>query len=195
MMPTDIHERLNSIQRYALLLARAKDREPIRGKLWFQKEMFLLSKGSPVLEGELEYEPSLMGAMSDALELNLDQLESIGLLDKSGSAFVLTDPGDQCVLKVIPELTTSELNRIEEVKGLLNDLSKDELLAFLYFIYPEMTEESEELAGLEPERRGLAVRLFKKGKVGLEKGAVVAGLSVQEFASLLRRRGVHRYSE
>ena len=88
-----------------------------------------------------------------------------------------------------------ELKAIDEVKELLNDLPKEELLAFIYFLYPDMITESEELQDLLPKREELAVRLFQKGKVGLERGARIAGVDVPKFSSLVGKRGIARYAD
>lgn len=190
----EIHDKMSAVQRYALLLAESNNLEPVRGKLWFQKEMFLVSEGIAELADELGYEPSLKGPMSDALEWNVDQLEAVGLIERRGGAFALTEAGRECADLIKAEVDSSKLAAIAEMKGLLNDLPKDELLALVYYLHPDMTTESEELGALEPKRKDLAVRLFAKGKVGLEKGAVVADLPVQDFAKLLREKGVSRYS-
>ena len=195
MRPSELLDRLNLVQKSALLLAMAASGDPIRGKLWFQKEMFLLAKGLPDLSEELAYEPSLMGPLSDALDWNLDQLEAVGLIERSDSTFRLTDEGEEHARLASRKLDSSKVRIIEETKQLLNDLPKDELLAFIYFLYPEMTVESEELQGLLPRRRDLAAKLYARGKVGLERGATIADLGVQEFAALLRRKGIPRYSE
>ena len=154
-----------------------------------------MAKGLPGLSEELAYEPSLMGPLSDALDWDLDQLEAVGLIERSDSTFRLTDEGKVHARLASRELDSSKVRIVEEIKQLLNDLPKDELLAFIYFLYPEMTVESEELQGLLPHRRDLAAKLYAKGKVGLERGATIADLGVQEFAALLRRKGIPRYSE
>lgn len=195
MRPSEVLERLNLVQKSALLLAMAASGKPVRGKLWFQKEMFLLAKSRPDLSEELAYEPSLMGPLSDALDWNLDQLEAVGLMERRDSTFRLTDEGEEYARLASRNLEPSKIQSVEEIKVLLNDLSKDELLAFIYFLYPEMTVESEELQGLLPRRKELAASLYAKGKVGLERGAAIAGLDVQGYAALLRRRGIPRYSE
>ena|SRR2546422_1648946 len=195
MKPEEVAEKLTPIQTFSLLLARAGGGSQIRGKLWLQKEMFLLSRAIPQLGSELSYEASLKGPMSEALEWDVDQLVSVDLLHREGSAYVITKSGNDCARAVSRRVKPSELKAIDEVKGLLNDLSKDELLAFVYFLYPDMITESEELEDLLPKREGLAVRLFEKGKVGLEKGALVAGVDVPKFASILGKRGIARYAD
>lgn len=195
MRPEEIAEKLTPVQIYSLLLARAGRGSPIRGKLWLQKEMFLLSRAIPELGSELGYEPSLKGPMSEALEWDVDQLVSVDLLHHEGSSYVITKSGDVCAKAASHEVQPSELKAIDEVKELLNDLSKDELLAFIYFLHPDMITESEELEDLLPRREKLAVRVFEKGKVGLEKGAQISGVDVQKFASMVGRRGIARYAD
>ena len=194
MRAKEMAGRLTPVQRYALLLARANDSETIRGKIWFQKEMFLLSKTIPELASELGFEPSLKGAMSDALDWDLTQLEALDLLDREGPGFGLTEAGKEISDALEEEIGRPILERVRDAKSLINDLPKEEMLALVYAIDPAMTTESEERAGIEPKRKDLAVSLFRRGKVGLERGAEVAGLSVQGFAALLRRRGVPRFS-
>jgi len=193
MRPEEIAEKLTRVQTYALLLAHAGGGGPIRGRLWLQKEMFLLSRAIPELESELSYEASLKGPMSETLEWDVDQLVSVDLLHHEGSSYVLTKSGDVCAKVASREMEPVALKAVDDVKQLLNDLSKDELLAFVYFLYPDMISESEELQDLLPKREALAVRLFEKGKVGLEKGAKVAGVDVPKFASILGKRGIARY--
>ncbi len=195
MRPEEIAEKLTPVQTYSLLLANAGGCSPIRGKLWFQKEMFVLSRAIPELEPDLGYEASLKGPMSDALEWNVDQLVSVDLLHQDGPAYVISESGELCVKAASRELNPAVLKAVEEVKGLLNDLSRDELLAFVYFLYPDMISESEELETLLPKRKELAVRLFRKGKVGLERGAQVAGMAVPEFTSLIGKWGIARYAD
>lgn len=195
MKPEEIAEKLTRVQIYSLLLARAGGGNPIRGKLWLQKEMFLLSRAIPELGSELGYEPSLKGPMSEALEWDVDQLVSVDLLHHEGSSYVITESGDVCAKVASREVQPSDLRAIVEVKELLNELSKDELLAFIYFLYPDMITESEELEDLLPKREELAVRLFEKGKVGLEKGAQIAGVDVPKFTSMVGRQGIARYAD
>lgn len=195
MEPESLVGRLNSVQKYALLYAKAKGREPVRGKLWYQKGLFLLAQKSPDLAEELAYEPALMGPFSDALNWNLEQLEAIGLLKKTDSRFWATDFGGECVRVLQQEIDRSEFERADEIKELINDLPSNELLALVYVLHPETTSESREVERILPKRVELAVSLYRKGKVGLELGSRIAGLPVQEFASILAERGLRKYAE
>ena len=46
-----IFENLTETQKFTLLLLSAKNSEPIKGKLWYQKELFLLSNNNEI-EGD-----------------------------------------------------------------------------------------------------------------------------------------------
>jgi len=195
MNAKEIASRLNIVQKYALLLAGANEGEPIKGKLWWQKEMFLIEKNVPRLADELDFEPALMGPMSEALEWQIDQLESVGLIELEGHNFKLTDLGNSCLETLMGEFGHDQVSMVSELKAFLNDLSKDELLAVVYFLYPDMNIESQELRNLIPKRRDIAVRLFFKKKLGIEKASKVAGMSLQDFSRLLKQKGISPYSE
>lgn len=195
MKAAELVPRLNPVQKYALLYASARDGEPVRGKLWYQKGIFLLMQKVPELTADLAYEPALMGPLSEALEWEIDQLEGLGLLDKMNSAFTPSEFGARSSEIIRDETSESDLEYIEEVKELLNDLPKDELLVLVYTLYPDMTVESKEVKRILPGRKRLAANLYGKKKVGLEMGARMADLTIQEFASYLANRGLRQYAE
>jgi hypothetical protein len=56
-----IFENLTETQKYTLLLLSANNFEPIKGKLWYQKELFLLSKNNEGLVEDADFEPDFMG--------------------------------------------------------------------------------------------------------------------------------------
>jgi uncharacterized protein YwgA len=191
-----IAQKLSPAQRLELSLVGVNNFDPIRGKLWLQKEMFLLWKALPQLKDHISYDPALMGPLSESVDWDLGQLESIGLVEESrGGGLSLSSDGRN-VYSAIPGFIEPKcLVLASRVKSLLNDLSKDELLAFVYFRYPETATESRELEALLPRRVELAARLVQKGKVGLEGGAGIAGMMPQDFASLLKSRSISLLSE
>jgi len=190
-----ISDKLTSIQRVALLLVGASRASPVRGKLWFQKQVFAISKNLPELSESPEYEPAPMGPFSEALEVNVDQLVAIGLLEQDGARFGLTESGRDVARIVEKETEREELQLISDVKELMNDLTDDELLALVYYPNPDMTSESEKVEKIEPRRKDLSASLFKKGKVGVEMGALIAGLDAQDYVDLLRSKGIRVFSE
>ena len=195
MDPARVARRLNAVQRDLLLLVAQPDNGAVRGNLWLQKEVFLVSRSVPDLAAGANFEPSLMGPFSDAVEWNADQLVRSGFLKRIGATYELTSEGRAVAEILEADAPAERIKLLSDTKKLLNDLSTDELLAFVYFLYPGMTEESEKLEGLLPKRKEIAVRLFQRGKVSSEVGAKVAGTDQSEFLRLLRSRGVPVYSQ
>jgi uncharacterized protein YwgA len=190
-----IADRLTSIQRVALLLASVSKATPIRGKLWFQKQVFAISKNLPKLSENLEYEPALMGPFSEALEVNVDQLVAVELLEQDGARYELTPTGREVASIIEKETKPEELQLISDVKELMNDLTDDELLALVYYTNKDMISESEKVDKIAPKRKDLSASLFRKGKIGAEMGALIAGLDVQDYLDFLRSKGIRVFSE
>jgi predicted HTH domain antitoxin/uncharacterized protein YwgA len=195
LSPRHIAERLSPAQRLEICLVGANNFEPVRGKLWLQKEMFLLGKALPELKARLTYDPALMGPLSEAVDWDLGQLESIGLVEAGPGGVSLSSDGKGVFSAIPPLEDPSSLRIASKVKALLNDLPKDELLAFIYFRYPETATESLEYEGILRRRLELALSLVRKGKVGLEGGSRIAGIPIQDFARVLKSHAISILAE
>ena len=189
---SDLKERilkdLTPIRKFALLLLRAKDNEPIRGQLWYQKELFLLAKAFKELNEEADFEPYLLGPHSELADDELDELTQLGLAEKVGSKYQLTSEGEEIVNTIDKKIDVKEKEMAEEVKDFLNDLSEDELLTFVYVTYPDMTEESIKKKVTE-KREEVAYHLYKKGKISIGKAAELAGFGLEKFSDFLKKKG------
>jgi hypothetical protein len=185
---------LTLTQKYIILLLSANNGEPIPGKLWYQKELFLISENIPRLEDETEFEGHLMGPYSDNADAELDQLRIEGLVELNGK-IRLTAKGQGIAdnLKSKTSETTAEI--ISEMKSFLNDLSEDELLGFIYFSYPQMTIESIKFEKISARRSEIALHLYRKKKVSLGKAAQIAGLSQEDFIKKAQANQVIVFSE
>jgi predicted HTH domain antitoxin len=158
--------------------------------LWYQKELFLLSKAFNDLADEASFDAYLLGPYSELAEEELDGLIKIGLVEKSGSKYQLTAKGKEVAEAIEKIANNKEKALSEEIKNFINDLTNDELLAFVYFTYPDMTEESVEVKRLIPKRKEIAVQLYRKQKVSLGKASELAGVRVDEFVDYLKKEGV-----
>jgi len=179
---------LNEVDRFILLLLGAKNKEPVPGPIFFQKEMFLLSDLFPELGDETDYEPYFLGPHSEIVADEAEQLSMSGLIKADPGNIRLTKDGEDVFLKIIKKAPKEELEKIEEFKDFLNDLTKDELLAFTYFSYPsveELEKESIEYKDLLPKRKKLAISLYKKDKISAQKAAQIAGDDLEDFIHAL----------
>ena len=193
-MSEKIEDYLTITQKYILLLLGTNYNEPITGKVWFQKELFLVSENIPRLEQETAFEGSLMGPYSENANAELDQLRTEGLVQINGK-IKLTPDGQKVVGRL--KLRTTEQTKaiIEDMKSFINDLSEEEMLAFVYFSCPQMTEESIVFEDIKQKRVPLAVSLYRKKKVTLGKAALIAGICQEDFIAKARENGITVFSE
>ncbi len=179
---------LSPSQAFMILLAGARNEEHIKGKTWLQKEMFLIAKNT-MLKEVLDFEPHLYGPYSETVDVELENLEVMGLLEENGN-IQLTEEGRKYYKKISEKASRQILDLISEIKEELNDLSKDELLAYIYFGFPETTEEAVRLEKIMKNRVKLAIRLYKKGKVSIGKAADIADMDVKSFMGYLRSKEI-----
>lgn len=172
---------LDNAEKIFLILLEADAGEAVPGNLWLQKEMFLIAKNLKPLEEYLEFNPHIQGPFSETVKNKLENLQYRGYVRKEGGRIELTDKGEQIVQFIRQKASEKLIDLIEDVKLFVNDLSKDELLVYIYFSYPEMTAESYELGEIEEKRDEIAKRLYKKEKVSLEKASELAGKPLSEF--------------
>jgi len=188
-----IFENLTETQKYALLLLSANNFEPIKGKLWYQKELFLLFKNNEELADDADFEPDFMGPYSETADEELEQLESARVVEKEGNKLKLTVLGQE-IAKIISENTSAEEKEIiEDFKDVLNDLTEDELLGFIYFTYPEMTEESIKIKKIQPKRKNIALNLYAKSKISFGKALEISGTNIDDFVKEAKLKGIQIY--
>lgn len=175
---------LNEVDRFIMVLAGAKESESIPGPLHLQKEIYLLQKLFPNLAIETDYEPYLMGPHSEVVADELAELESSGLIRNASGSIKLTSDGNKVSMILRKRSNKKEIEKIEEFKELLNDMTKDELLAFTYLSDPAqevLEEESMRYEDIVRNRKQLAISMYRKGKISAQKAAEIAGESFENF--------------
>jgi hypothetical protein len=161
--------------------------------LWYQKELYLISRVITELAEEAEFESDLMGPYSELADEQTDRLRRENVIDSEQKQ--LTIRGQKIVGKIESEFSSDTAKFIGEIKDFLNDLSKDELLGFIYYSYPDMRVDSLEFKRISTKREEIAVSLFRKDKISLGKAALISGLSQEEVIDLLQSRGVAVFAE
>jgi predicted HTH domain antitoxin len=175
---------LNEVQKVILSLLYSKNAEPIKGATWFQKEMFLISKNFSDIEEDLSFDAYLFGPDSEVADDELSELKKRKFVEMQGNKIALTKEGKDFAKKVYSE-DTKKKEIIDRFKEFLNDLSLDELLVFIYFSYPEMTQESTVFQEIKTKRVPLATALVRKNKISTQKAAEIAGLPLEHFMKKL----------
>jgi len=182
-MPRSIvPESLGIVERYVLAVLGARNREAVPGKLHLQKHLFLLSKMNPKLAEKSGFVPYLKGPWSEEVENALEDLRALALIElNEGERIRLSDLGSDIYEEMKDDIPDEISEQVEEVKDLLNDMTEEELLVFLYVTHPDMTQESVMVERAMRHRREAAERLYREGKVSLEKAAEVAGMRLSDF--------------
>lgn len=178
---------LSTAGRFILLLAGARQFRPIPGKTHLQKEMYLLQRTFPELGDEAGYEPRSAGPYSDAVDDEAGRLELAGLIGLDGGRFELTREGRAAFDRLKIEMD-KELDGVQDLKELLNDLTRDEIAALVYFSQPEedLEDESAIYADLELKRERLAMSMYRKEKISAQRAAQIAGMYLGDFIDRIK---------
>jgi len=170
-----------------LHLLHAGGNSAVRGDVLFQKELFLIGDYIEQVGDDADFTPHIFGPYSEAAEVALGELISLGLVRRSEGGYTLTPDGVRVWEKVCSVFHTEESGAIEDFKVFINDLSVDEVLLFVYVTYPVYTYESARLHNILQKRKPLSASLYRKGKVSLEKAAFLAGMNLESYLDYLKR--------
>ena len=179
---------LNDKEKIIIYSLGALDGNPLRSKIKLHKLLFLFSNVFKDYKELLEFEPHLFGPYSDTINYIIEDLEKLGLIEVSGSQYKLSDKGYELFQKIKPKKEL--LSVIEDFKEFLNDLSDNEILAFIYVSYPKYIDESAKWDELKKKRVDLAISLLRKGKISYGKAVEISGLKSSRFEDIIKDRKI-----
>ncbi|MHA1386123.1 MAG: hypothetical protein ACTSR3_20410 [Candidatus Helarchaeota archaeon] len=169
-----------------LVLLYVNNEEPIKGRLWLQKIMFVLDRN--IDEIKAAFEGSYIGPNSIKVEVSLEQFVSSNyIIAKRSGKISLSPKGKMLAEEAVKNISTERLNLIKEIKKFLNDMNRKELIAFIYSSFPNYIVESQILDEFEENRYEASISLYKKGKVSLSKAAEIAGYPLSIYIEKIRR--------
>ncbi|MDN5308816.1 MAG: hypothetical protein PWP14_210 [Methanolobus sp.] len=184
----DIAEDLSPLSVAILELLEVNDEKPVKGNVAFQKEMFLISNCIYKVEEKADFIPHSFGPYSEASEITMEHLISIGLVEKKkDNTYRITENGTKVLGLKQDVFSSEEIESIGDFKSFIGGLTNDEILLFVYASYPEYTIESTEYSRIMKSRVKTSITIYKKGFVSLEKAAFLAGVSIESFLELLKR--------
>ena len=187
-MPKKTATDLSDEEKILIYALGALNNSPLQTKVMIQKLLFLFSNVFTDFKGLLHYEPHLLGPYSETVENTLQSLIQLGYVSNKGNGYQLSSEG----LEVFEALVPKEeiVHVISDFKDFLHDLSEDEILAFVYSVYPEYIAESARWDNLKRRRVELAISLLKREKVSFSKAAEIAGMNAGDFERTLREKQV-----
>lgn len=170
-------------KQYMLFLLAALNEKPIKNKINLMKMLFFISLNIPQLEQEFNFEADNYGPSSDVVNRNLEYLIKDAFLTEDKQGYKLYKLGKEYLN--LHEFDNIDLELIEDMKKLFDGLNSEEVCALTYFTFPETTTESLIRNRIIENREKIAVNLFKKNKISVEKASEIAGLHLKEFTDLL----------
>jgi uncharacterized protein YwgA len=179
---------LSPLEKHVLMLLYAGG--GARGKLWFQKEVFVLSRAFEELAEEVDFEAFGYGPYSEAVEECRNALENSGLVIRTQ----LTGEGRIIAAMLWETASEREKEIIKAIAEFFESLERDELLLYMCVLYPDMVEKSREMDGVLKQREKIALRMLRDGKVSLSLAAMLAMLSVEEMLEKAIKKGFNPLS-
>ena len=187
----NIVEDLSPLSVSILELLKVNDEKSVIGNVAFQKEMFLISNCIDKVNERAEFIPHSLGPYSEASEVSMDNLVSMGLVEKKeGNTYKITSSGIKVLGLKQDIFSQEEIESIANFKRFIGNLTNDEILLFIYASYPDFTTGSAEYRIIMRSRVKNAISIYKKGIVSLEKAASLAGVDIERFLDLQRRQNV-----
>ena len=179
---------LSPLEKYVLMLLYAGG--GAKGQLWFQKEVFVLSRAFEELAEEVDFEAFGYGPYSEAVEECRNALENSGLVRGTS----LTEEGKVIAATLWEAASDREKEIIKATAEFFESLERDELLLYIYIMYPDMVEKSKEVDRILKQREKIALKMLCDEKVSLSLAAMLAGVSVEEMVEMALKRGVNPLS-
>jgi uncharacterized protein YwgA len=178
---------LSPLEKYVLMLLYAGG--GTKGKLWLQKEVFVLSRAFEELAEEVDFEAFGYGPYSEAVEECRNALENSGLVIGTR----LAEEGRIIAATLWETASEREKEIIKAIAEFFESLERDELLLYMCVLYPNMVEKSRGMDRILKRREGIALRMLRDGKVSLSLAAMLASLSVEEMVERAVKRGIRLF--
>jgi len=158
----------------------------VPGKLWFQKEMFELSKAFKDVAEELDFDAYSYGPFSEALDEYRDMLENSGFIED----LTLTEKGKEISARFWETASIDEKNLIKNVVNFFERLDSDEILLYIYVTSPQMAERSEVKERIFRRRFNITARMLREGKISIGLASKLAGLPLSEMLRRVTKLGI-----
>lgn len=145
----------------SLLLSGAK--RPIKNKLNFQKELFLLTRAFPKFQSIFNFIPLKFGPYSNDAEFVIENNIDLFITDSKGLS--LSEKGAQFSQQTLDELDYKKRQSLSKaiyiIRDIYDNLNTDEFMFLIYSTYG-FTEKSEKVDELMKKKNVLAKRLYDK---------------------------------
>lgn len=180
-----ITEDLSPLSVTILELLNTNEGKPVKGKVAFQKEVFLISNYIDKVNEWTEFGSHYLGPYSKNSEVSMDNLVSMGFVEKEeGQTYKITPSGIKALDLKQDLFSSEEKEAIADFKKFVSNLTDDEILLFIYVSHPDFTIESIKYRAIMRTRVKDSISIYRKGIVSLEKAAFLAGINIETFLDI-----------
>ena len=163
------------LHRLVVLLAASNGGEPIRGKTKLQKMAFMLTEGEDREYGPCGYDADNYGPYSGIVDEAAGRLEYVGALRTDGRDISVTQLGKEIAGRIAAGEDSRTLAMIDMYKEMFNDLTADELLAYVYSAYSYTATRSLVYNRIASNMERHVMSMLKKGKITSERASELLG--------------------
>jgi uncharacterized protein YwgA len=177
-----------------LAILNARDHEPIKHKILFQKIAFLSLRNFEKLFQLADFKAHKFGPYSPSLNITSEELALTNkiIIDKE-VGYQININGTLKLLHVFSNLLDLEdlkkYKKLEEVvnnvKEDFNDFTVNQMLAFIYKSFPEYIEPSIKAEELNYE--ALFLEMYEEGKIGISKIAELMNWSFDKAYEFIKK--------
>ncbi len=181
--PQKVISEMDASQRI-IIYCMGAEKKPIKNKVDIQKIIFLSAMSLPdIFENLYTFQKHKKGPYSEKIDEDVAVISNSGYV--SGSQFGLSDNGYELFDRIEARVKEPLKSTLLENKEFVSDLTDDELLTFIYTVFPQYTENSEVWEKLKQHRVKNAVSMLKKEKITSSLAAVIAGYNYFDFEKYL----------
>lgn len=160
--------------------------EPVGSDVNLQKIMFLSSMALPeIFDGVFTFQQYRKGPYSERIDEDVAVIGSSGYM--AGSDLRLSDEGKELYNEIEKRVKEPLKSTILENKEFVSGLTEEELLTFIYVVFPKYIDNSEVWERIKKDRVKNAVSMLEKGKITASQAARVAGMGYYEFEDHLKK--------
>jgi uncharacterized protein YwgA len=185
-----------SPQYYIVLKLLAGDSDsPVKGQILFQKMAFLVLQNFPRLLQEADFKAHRFGPYSSSLDESLKELVyQNDVAESKKDGYSINEKGKELLHSIEASIDhdehLKEINQtIDEIKSDFQGFTADEMLAFIYKVYPDYIDQSVKAKELDYPK--MFSQLYERDLLGVSKIAELLGWSTDDTYQFLKERTGH----
>ena len=185
-----IRDERGGLARFIVLLADTGG-GPVGDRVKLQGMMYLLSLSVPGIEKRCGYVAGGRGPYSEAVDTGIRRLEGAGVLAGGGSGGIaLTGAGRELALEMSKKEDKKILWRISGLQEFFDELTCDELLAYICSAYPEMAKKSAELEEVRLHMEARVMSMLKGCKISAERASELLNIPLYDVIQKMKDAGI-----